>query len=808
MKLFKKYHLILAVALFPFLAQAGPRDLNPILLSTSGVSEIQENGAETDCHASGDDGNKLNCLDLQTVTDPETTNSQDTTYGKNFLSSETKIKKILSPIASKFESSANGTVNWIPEWLKDAWEKADVDSDISFNPLEKSFSGGFKLSTPIFYRFRVNPAGYSQRQDKRDIYQLRLSAGFARQNWGVSAVAQLEVAFARLIPLEDKIRLDKIYFLNKFPWTAEKALSFKAGEAARLRITAGIGASTGKDLGVLELPTDNDPHAMISASASENSEFLIEIYRLAQNKVEVRVTGIKAPLMLSGCASLNQFIPIDFTATFFTRWLRPTDIIKPAQFCASSPAPGEYFRVDGKAVVYVFDLDKDKSFIDPVSGQVITVQEVYNRFMKPISFIKVFKILNTLFNYKEAGNSLLEIIKDENTLAAQDKDLPTNDRRIWRKFQGETRSDPSSRSFISRWFSRVFQFERSSLSSDTNVFSYDDDNKRNEYKFAVSNFYQNWGALWSIFGVQETRLINGLFMAQPTPENRYILKPTMVSDIVFFRDFRDKNLGPQEVIRLKDHFRYSHPTIADRIRWGSFDNGKKKRTALINYQYVFHKEGLANLARLNDRELYFRLRQWVEHHPHPDMLATSLTTIVKNDLDHNPQTIVVLSDEFRPVKSSSGLIAGANTLDLKGVRYNDRFENDIRAIAVHLGEILKLRDESTDQKKSINSVIRYENFQILSKLVLFQDLGPGFLMSLLKIHKIKDLEDYVYFSILLAGSGESVPPSYFGLVPPTGLYTTLQGQLLYLQNRDFDINLRRKAYQEEIFPGVLPVSSK
>ena len=687
-------------------------------------------------------------------------------------------------------------------WFRREYRRLDVSIwDI---PLELLHKTGSNLNYYALLRTRtkIKPSNFSSFQDRQDRFEFESAVSFPVSDFGVSGRILLNTEFSRLFEIGDKLKLHKVALPPCVPTEySQVAKVLTPGDAVRVQmhLMGNIGQSN--------IISEDDGEYQIRASApgfSRSASLYVDIYKLERDKVQVRVSAVKTPLMVGANLQMLPWITGSFALTggfsLLTRWLNRqiTSYLRMEPFSFGySRTVSDELRIQTNLGSYDFDLK------NPAAQR--AYDEALDRVLSRGTVLELAKALNQ----EDLGDALRTRLA--NSLDTQhDKDLAETSVEkkqdgVFRNFQGQMltnlRSFVSNSKIFGRWLFR-YDFSHSLADSDLNVKS--SGPSFSDFKFVSSNRILNYRYLLNLRGCDGSRQVNALFTANnvtdPKAGRKIVeLVPKELTNVIFRGDFFCKKMDAETVEIYKERFEHLHPSWGYNIPWKEFLKNPDKVNAFIRYEYVFNVNSLANLPALDETFIYERLRSILQNFPYVGELLTSYQTPAK-DLTRDeafPPSFPYFKDELKPV------LRGVYVRDLNKIVSRvvfDKFETDIRHISKLLEKLTKARyvpdpSEPLDvqtQKLQASAVERYELFKSLTTINLFYELGPALWLSLLPQH---NLNKYVQFMINYGdeefpGETRFFPEQY---TPVTPIYANLQGQLAILSTRDFDIRTRADA---------------
>ncbi|MEI7973032.1 MAG: hypothetical protein WCH11_01545, partial [Bdellovibrio sp.] len=527
------------------------------------------------------------------------------------------------------------------------------------------------------------------------------------------------------------------------------------------------------------------PTAPLGMSLGATTQVFLDVYRMAGSRVEIRIAGIRAPLQPSVSAGISAWNPIsvsanlfiDFISRWFSRTLSGYLRVEPIQLSNTWTLSDE-LRTDTKVAIYDLDLSTPE-------GQM--------GFQKLFQFASLLKILRELAPFNQTndiGRRLREESKPLDLVHQKYIHLSEEAQRpIIRRVMGDILSRTSSQNIRTNIAGRaIYRGFINNFSSDSNVTVIDPFDRSTTYKFLTGQRNMEWRAALSTRGDNDLRAFNAFFRAHPLSKTHFV--PEQLSDLIFRREFAAKNLTRSQIEHFQRYFRMLHPMWGDQIPWTHFQGKDSKDRGNVIFEYVFHEKSLVDLPILSPQEVHAKIRLLLARLGDTEGLLTSLPPLEKQAQDPLKE-LELYSDEVLPLHN---IYARNYPALMKRLQF-DRFERDIRFISNQIARLMegrKMLSQTADDDLATRCQIYEDSFKALEGLKensLFFELGPALWLELLPP---MDPRKYVKFSIFTshADAPAGVRPFRCGSEDMTDLYRSVQSQMVFLQNRDFD-NLTR-----------------
>lgn len=616
-------------------------------------------------------------------------------------------------------------------WLHDQWEKLKIQVDGKILDADTDFGSSGALGTNLSFRYQVQPAFVKNYHQRFDMYKASLGLGYG-DSIGVSTNLEAQVTFSRLYPTKNEAIKARVYFLNRFPFKGEEALThLTPGDAVRLEISSD--GSIGK--GFSELFSEKG-NATAYLSLSKGTRFILDVYRMKNNRTRMRLLANRNLGSINGGIGLNPLGKFDIGVSILDRVLNRWFHCSPAALNASNTL-GEDNPIDTIMVDYIFDLKQQEGL------------EAYNEVMKEVKHLQWALLLNYLRSPKGLSDALVNYVAKAEQQFQRDRSKSYQDRAVDRLFKGRTMTESSSVTLKSDCF-RIWDSSITTSHTVTSVQSFDRNDQTSDNILVATNLKKKGDYFLNFLGTESDLSVNALFPGQRVNENQSTrVIPTGLSDLVIARTFKDKALRHSELVHMIHDFNYQYPAFSKSVDWISLMTGEKQINAYARMSFVFHRDALENLRGMSGSELYSKLREFVDNHPRKLWLP--------HDLSNNRNT--------------------------DGHQMSDKFEEDVQYISIKLAEILNATDVMTS----------FDGFAELRRNNLFQAIGAGFLMSLLPDEEVRNKIHLDFTAGSDQRPAVSVSTSAPGA---SNLYTALNFILNTLNDRSFDLRLQLDANGE------------
>ena len=391
---------------------------------------------------------------------------------------------------------------------------------------------------------------------------------------------------------------------------------------------------------------------------------------------------------------------------------------------------------------YVLDL-KDKE-----------VRDAYNDVIRSSFRFKNLEVLGPLKSVGDITDTLVSNIVGIEEIFQKDKCLSAEKRRVRRIKKGRLVSDQDTAGV--KVGLNIVRIEGSTTYTRSMITLVNGADESPE-NFILDSWQRNDSAAFiPLFGVSESRKVrsmNALYKADVD------FNPTEFTDLGVFYDRKENPFNSSEQFSLLEHMKYLLPSqIYERVdqNLGEWKVQERRNAAHLIHQVFFHRGSLKTREGMPEKEIRDRFIAFVDRIPH---------------LNAQPQT---------------QLYSGQGSND---IHWSLRFKLDIDTVVKALYRVFQV---------GLTPRERVENVLTVTNVPLFQEVGVGFLISVLPQEK---LEDLIRFSMLWRAN-ETPDLKYHW--PETadavmGQHSKLYGTIMSMQSKLFDrgIDLRKDDFDDE-----------
>lgn len=463
--------------------------------------------------------------------------------------------------------------------------------------------------------------------------------------------------------------------------------------------------------------------ASSSAYALVSGDFLINLFKMDNNKVRVKFIanrgkgiGVNAG---AGFGSLLKVVGFNYINRRIVDWVN---------FNINANSGKNYsdiFLID-----LVFDLNDAKSAI------------AYTNLISSKAVFKDVGILNPLQSTDALASKLMTDMSEVEEICKEDRDLPSNQRRIDRLFKGSNSAVVKSTNFSIG--QKLFNVNANKSFVRNRISNIDKHDNTQKYLFDVFSKSHGYNAFFNTFGSSQILNSNMLLTANED------WSPAQFVALALSREIREVNFAESDLVKIKNSVKQILPKVQyEKIDWKDwkFPKGDLLNASFKNTLF-FHKEAIEKIPKHDIQTLN-------------ELFTTYLKSGTK--ATSTPYFTDALSDE----PSGNGY----------GTSWVDNFEKDIKEISTSLS--VSFTPEATAQE-------RYDAFLRVKEFPLFLEKGAGFLMSLLPADNQEELVSYE----LTMSASDVEPVSFrFGKTENEQLYKSLLYIQSIINNRSFDLRL-------------------
>jgi hypothetical protein len=338
----------------------------------------------------------------------------------------------------------------------------------------------------------------------------------------------------------------------------------------------------------------------------------------------------------------------------------------------------------------------------------------------------------------ELTDKLISDITPFETIYATERLRANNLRTIDRNFKGKNDVDENSKTGF-RFGAFLFRFARDVEYTENALTSVDQNEVTNYFRlhtFQRTTTNSLWFSYYKSEGVSRSSL---LFEADKD------LKIKSVKDIVFEWDYRDKSLEEDEFMMIQNAVKQAvPPSVYGKINWGDWTTNREYGNARFLYRMVLSPKALTSVTGMDFGRIFERLNAYLLTIPEPT------------------------SESIDPFKDDEMRRQMRQTI-------LDKYKFDLLNIAHWMSQVFDLTKTHEERAKAF-AELRFNH--------LFIEIGPGFMVSLLPQ---ADLQNYVYFNIVLTADHMKPMPFEYGKVPDRKLYEAAAYIRAVLDSRDADL---------------------
>lgn len=414
-----------------------------------------------------------------------------------------------------------------------------------------------------------------------------------------------------------------------------------------------------------------------------SGEFQVHIFRLDDKHFRIKLftiqndtKGLFANLGFKPNTELKA-IPVKFVRNGILRRLsfNPVSISK-------TGSDIKLFMVD-----YVLNLDDERA--------VTAYNSVIGSTWKWKIFNKINPLTNGFKDIKDLEKSLLTDVSQLDELHDMDVNKANDQRAVVRKFQGDNRVNAGGFN-ITLGQKDVAQAAYSSSLTTNQMTIVDQHGKLRYYTMPVFSKNSFAKAFLGFFSIDGQASASMLF------ESNQNFDLTTFGELSFYSETRDKNFTAKDAKDLKDKIRKRLPVeLYEKIDWGNWKEDRLRRHARVTYLLVIRPAALDIVKNISQRRVC-------------DLFDDYLNSLP--NINSKPESEITMT----PWKAERD-------------DWQTKLEEDKHRICKSLEIVFdSTRKSPQDAKKRVEAFIEMRN------IPLFVEVGPGFLVELLKQQSISE----------------------------------------------------------------------
>jgi hypothetical protein len=560
--------------------------------------------------------------------------------------------------------------------LQSKWQKFKINGKLGTSQGMQVSDSGF-IAGDIGYRFNILPAADSKHHQRLDSFHLGASLGGADiLNLGLRG--SLQVSFSRVYQTKREAILKAPPLLTEIPSTSKEVIDqMLPGDAVRLEISTGQ-SLTPNFLGTLI----SSSNVGLGAGVEKGTGIFIELYRLQNNHLRVRLISDKNSGSLQGAFNIKPYV--DFGV--LDKVLGGLLSCRPVDFSANQSLEGR--PKDTMVVDYTLNLNAEVARVtfDKVFAEVLNLN-----FSKQLFRLK---------SESDFGNGLWDTARPFDLLYKRQKAVPPEFQVISRSFKARMLSLNTSLSLGSSCF-KIWKLLGQEFNLVSSVRTYDSEERTKDFlymnsvrdgnrtfvaKSLNSGGHHNFEILYNVSRLDD--------------QNANFINLDSVTDFVISSSSTEEKVTRADRRQLVGDFKYQFRVFSNDVPIESLLLAAKdeKRDVDQNILVSFDPVALKNLPLRSAEQFMALLRDYVTKYPFPNLLP----------LTNKPSTV-----ENRKAA----------------------IEFDVKFIGTHLAKAL-------DPQASPE--VFYEEFKILRKNPLFSFISAGFLINLVPPEQLQSTLHFSY----------------------------------------------------------------
>nr|HPI41378.1 hypothetical protein [Pseudobdellovibrionaceae bacterium] len=475
------------------------------------------------------------------------------------------------------------------------------------------------------------------------------------------------------------------------------------------------------------------------------SYFLVEMYRLKDNRIRVRMIANRSLFNITPSLNVSTNDLITGGFGFLLSPIQRLFDCSPLSFAASTNL-FEKTPVDSMMSDYVFDLNQKEGV------------SAFGFLIKELTDLDYLKYLNFIYDHKKLSESLNSLLEKTDESFHQQKHIAPEKRAIHRLFKGRTITNYKSIDLNSKCL-RIWNLNLFSIrNAASDIRSFDENEVPRDYNYYSSATNNKLTYISDLYGEGQQFSANALFNGVRLGNKKDQIKvtPLNLNDLIITRQFKTLDYTRKDLVKIKNYLNYTTPDYSKEIQWGKFEDSGKRQNAYFFVRWVFDPDFVTQI----DNEL--------KQNP-----FLTLSSRLENYLNHFP---------------NKSYLPAPNENDHMRQSWHGKFDMDIQIISQDLTVAIEMiPQDSTDIVRRQVMEKKVQAFRNLQSNELFQHIGPGFLISLLPKDQVKN---FVNFR-LIAGARKTEPLNFERGAPgPTEIYSSIEYILASIQDREFDVRLQ------------------
>lgn len=658
---------------------------------------------------------------------------------------------------------------------KIAKELAKLDIKFSVSLLDKDILEGANISSE--YNYEVEPSYQDKFYTRTDKWNLdfNIDAGTIIKDhlelpFGFNVKRDSNFIFVRQFPNKKSALGANAYYPNKLPINAERALKLKTSDFVAIPATLNLAFTKGiSTAGITDIALTK---AEAGAFFVVSGEFTIQIYKLDEKHVRLKMIsnrningglggGIKSEVQISGFKifasdpvgtnSDNNGFGARADAQLKKQTIRLIDRIIDRELFnfGINYTPGASYIAD-----YIFDLTDEEA------------KAAYNQILSNCYKLKGIVVIDNFLNAKDLSNNLYTTTSKADKIAARDRTLPIENRKVIRIFKGFNNYKSFNRGFK---IGALFASYRHNTSYVENKLSLMD-----KFDHTLEFFYPN------ITKYYETKFAKGIFELKDQDNKVFFgLIPRQDSENIDYRapdigltyERKDKIFKHSEFKKIRNYMMNQIPEkFMKQIDFNKWSNDNRKIDSRVFFQVVLKAQGFNYLKLYTQKELYVALFNYLKNkkllHINSDGPDEVQTRIFNDrfDSDINPENYDPKDNVLPNIVESSEIFA-------------------ITSLLYHA-----LNDSNKVSEKTLTEIVK------LNEIPLFLNVGLGFLVSLLPEDK---LDQFVYVKLDMSAAETEGINKEFGTLNYNTLYKEINIIQSRLNNRSYDLRITKDDLEME-----------
>ncbi len=472
----------------------------------------------------------------------------------------------------------------------------------------------FAITADLYYRLELRPSYRDGKQMRKDIYVIGLKGTSS-----ITAGAEIRITFFREFDSKaDALKKILPYGLKQIPRTADDVIT-------KLKIQDGVRIETLANLEISEIFSNLLGSTNLSAILGYElfeGVAMLDVYRYTATDVRARIMGTLNRGTVKGEVGLNWLSNFK-VPRIMPRWIRELFEVNFNFRISKSFNFFNKYPIETHVADYFFRFNSDKAARPAIASvcrinaspgaqeenAVMTAEGAFNEIMENVWTGNFTKLFNPNMDEEQLALTLNQNASQAEMLACLDRNVPTSKKRVQHFFKGRMVADIFSMDFGPK-ISQLIRNTSTSGNSEVHVSSLEAGSDFNYY-ILLNNFSRSQQEYF--FGRWETEYITDFDALYQSDKNKNVVQ---FLDFVKRIQYRDKSMSTSDLKDMSSTINRSIPqNLEDRETLLALLPKTEQRDAMISLVYTLSAQVLVDIEKMDRRELYFRISEFIEKHP-------------------------------------------------------------------------------------------------------------------------------------------------------------------------------------------------